>query len=99
MGHISGSYIDEGAKHRLVGACRSPTLRPSDSHRSAIFVNREVRLDRIVYRALGHREAAEWDIEQHLQMSPDERLRVSRVLKERVYGKDAPDVRACHRLE
>ena len=43
--------------------------------------------------------AAEWDIEQHVRMSPQERMRAARALKDRVYPPDAEDVRACHKTE
>lgn len=34
------------------------------------------------------------DIEQHVRMSPEERQRVAKKLRERVYGKTPPDVRS-----
>ena len=56
-------------------------------------------MDRIVRKSLGHEEAARWDIEQQLRMTPEERLRAARVLKDRAFPADAKDVRACHRSE
>ena len=56
-------------------------------------------MERIVHKARGHHEAARWDIEQHVSMTPEERLRASRVLKLRAYPRDAKDVRAWHRSE
>jgi hypothetical protein len=53
-------------------------------------------MERVVHRALSHEDAARWDVEQHVAMTPDERLRAARVLKDRVYPTDAKDVRACH---
>ena len=38
-------------------------------------------------------EAEEWDILQHIRMTPEERQEVAAELRERVYGKDTPDVR------
>jgi len=38
-------------------------------------------------------EAEEWDIAQHLGMTPDERRRVARELKRRFYGERCADVR------
>lgn len=52
-------------------------------------------MERVVHKAEGHVDAARWDIEQHVAMSPEERLRVARVLKDRAYPRDAKDVRAC----
>ena len=56
-----------------------------------------LKQERIVHRARGHDEAAAWDREQHLRMTPDERRDAARALKARAYPPDAPDVRACHR--
>lgn len=53
-------------------------------------------MERIVNKSRGHGEAANWDIEQHLRMTPQERLRVARTLKDRAFPPDAKDVRACH---
>jgi len=44
-------------------------------------------------------EARRWDIEQHVSMTPQERLRAARELKDRVYPSDAKDVRECPRNE
>ena len=53
-------------------------------------------MERIVKKSHGHDEAADWDIEQHLSMTPQERLRAARTLKDRAFPPDAKDVRACH---
>jgi hypothetical protein len=52
---------------------------------------------RVVHKALSHEDAARWDVEQHVAMTVDERLRAARVLKDRAYPSDAKDVRAWHR--
>jgi len=54
-------------------------------------------MERIVHKAVSHEEAARWDVEQHVAMTPDERLRAARALKDRVFPRDAQDVRAWHR--
>lgn len=41
-------------------------------------------MERIVKKSFDFESAQEWDIEQHLQMTPQERQRASRLLKERV---------------
>ena len=41
-------------------------------------------------------EAEQWDIEQQVNMTPNERMAIAKVLRERVYGLDAKDVRECH---
>lgn len=53
---------------------------------------------RIVHKAIGFDAAARWDHEQHLQMSPQERQRAARVLKDRAYPANAPDVRECRQI-
>ena len=44
-------------------------------------------------------EADEWDVQQQLEMSPQERLQAAHELKFRIYPRDSPDVRQCHRPE
>ena len=56
-------------------------------------------MERVVHKASSHEEADRWDVEQQLAMSPEERLRAARVLKDRVFTTDAKDVRAWHRSE
>ena len=53
-------------------------------------------MERVVHRASNHAEARAWDIEQHVSMTPEERLRAARVLKDRAYPQDSKDVRECH---
>ena len=52
-------------------------------------------MERVINIAKSHEEADQWDIEQHIRMTPDERLRIARILRERVYGKNSKDVREC----
>lgn len=54
-------------------------------------------MKRVVHKASSHEEADEWDVEQHVSMTPEERLRAARQLKDRAYPSDAEDVRAWHR--
>lgn len=54
-------------------------------------------MKRVVHIARNHQEAHRWDIEQHVSMTPQERLQVARTLKDRAYPSDAKDVRECHR--
>lgn len=56
----------------------------------------EARLSRIVHVAHGFKQAREWEILQEVSMTPGQRQRAAKALKERFYGSDAPDVReAC----
>ena len=50
-------------------------------------------LPRVVNKARSFAEADEWDVMQHIRMTPDERRRVAKELKRRFYGDDPPDVR------
>jgi len=50
----------------------------------------------VVRKASNHEQARAWDIEQHVNMTPVERLRAARVLKDRAYPRDSKDVRECH---
>jgi hypothetical protein len=49
---------------------------------------------RVFNKAKNHKEAKEWDIQQQLNMTPDERKKVAHELKKRFYGKNPPDVRS-----
>ena len=56
-------------------------------------------MERVVHKSRSHEDAAEWDIEQHVSMSPQERLRAARELKERAFPPDTKDVREWHRTK
>jgi len=50
-------------------------------------------MERVAFKTSSFAETERWDREQSWALTPDERLRILRVLCERVYGKEAPDVR------
>jgi hypothetical protein len=54
-------------------------------------------MERVVHKSHSFDEAREWDIQQQLEMTPEERQRVARTLRDRAYGADAPDVREAER--
>jgi hypothetical protein len=54
-------------------------------------------VERVVHKAKGFREAEAWDIEQQVAMTPAERIRAAKVLRDRVYPANAKDVREWHR--
>jgi hypothetical protein len=54
-------------------------------------------MERIVHVARDFREARAWDIEQHLAMTPEQRQRAAKELRDRVYGANCPDVREADR--
>jgi len=56
-------------------------------------------MERIANKAYGFDEAAEWDIKQQINMTPNERFDIANKLKEMVYGKDCPDVKEWHRRQ
>ncbi len=52
---------------------------------------------RVVHIAKNQEEARQWDIQQALEMTHEQRQEAARTLRKRVYGTDTPDVRAWHR--
>ena len=50
-------------------------------------------MERIVHKSTGFEEAEEWDIEQQIKMTPQQRQDIAKQLKEKYYGTDVPDVR------
>jgi hypothetical protein len=50
-------------------------------------------MDRVANKAHGFDEALAWERRQYASMTPDERRRVAKALRERFYGKNCPDVR------
>jgi hypothetical protein len=53
-------------------------------------------MDRVVHISRSHDEAARWDVDQHVSMTPEERMRAAKTLKDRAYP-NAKDVREWHR--
>lgn len=56
-----------------------------------------IAMEREVHKTTSFRDAARWDREQQWAMTPDERIAIAVELRERYYGKDAPDVRQAER--
>lgn len=50
-------------------------------------------MKRIVHKSKNFRDAHLWDIQQQIRMTHEERQNIAKVLKEKVYGKNSPDVR------
>ena len=81
--------------------CSSLTL-PCAIRLRKVFPDRSVSgtsqgMERTANKARNWRQAADWDIRQNVELSPQERQRIARELKRRCYGLVSPDVRACHR--
>ncbi len=55
-------------------------------------------MERVVHISRSFEEAEEWDIEQVISMTPEERLAAAKVLRERAFGKDQPDVREVYNI-
>lgn len=72
---------------------KSKQARPG----KAVKKTGETRRSRVVNVAHGFRQAREWEIFQEISMTPGQRQRVAKALKERFYGKNPPDVREAHR--
>ena len=53
-------------------------------------------MEPVFQRSRSFKQAGEWDILQHVRMTPEQRQEASEQLRDRVYGKDAPDVRKAH---
>ena len=54
-------------------------------------------MERAVHISRSFREAEEWDILQHILMTPEERQKVAAELRRRVYGEHTPDIRETRR--
>lgn len=51
-------------------------------------------MERILNIAKNNKEAEEWDVEQQIKMTPEQRQNIAKELKKRYYGDNIPDVRA-----
>ena len=56
-------------------------------------------MERVCNKAKNYKEAEEWDIYQHLSMTPEERQDAAKELRKRVYGYKTIDVRESNRLK
>ncbi len=54
-------------------------------------------MERLIHKSKSFKKAEEWDISQHIGMTPDERQEVAAELRKRVYGKGTIDVREAER--
>lgn len=99
------SRISQYQKHPM-GVFRYDSLEEATAHDlawkvmmpSSVYQQSEKKINKLKNQAVFKKsrnfsEAEEWDIQQHLDMTPYERQEISRILKERVYGKDGPDIR------
>jgi hypothetical protein len=54
------------------------------------------KTDRSFNKATSFSAAKQWDILQQISLTPEQRQRAAKELKQRVFGKHAPDIRASH---
>jgi hypothetical protein len=52
-------------------------------------------IKRVVHKAPNHDSALKWDIEQQINMSPEERQKVAKELKKRFFGQKRIGVRTA----
>ncbi len=64
--------------------------KQSKNGRSSREINRSFNI------ATSFSAAKRWDILQQISLTPEQRQRAAKELKQRVFGKHAPDVRASH---
>ena len=50
-------------------------------------------MERVLQKSRSFKQAEEWDILQHVCMTPEQRQKAADQLREKVYGKNAADVR------
>ena len=53
-------------------------------------------MKRIVHKTYSFKDAEEWDIQQQINMTPQQRMEAAKQLKDRVYGKTTIDIREYH---
>lgn len=54
-------------------------------------------MDRDANKSYSFADAERWNLQQMWAMTPEERLVAAKVLRDRAYGADAPDVRESER--
>ena len=53
-------------------------------------------IEKVIKKFNSFEEAHQYDIEQQVNMTSNERLDGLRILKERAYGNNVKDIRECH---
>ena len=54
-------------------------------------------MNRTFHKSKNFKEAEEWDILQHIRMTPEQRQNAAAKLQKKVYGINVPDVRQVHK--
>ena len=55
-------------------------------------------MERVVHISRSFEEAEQWNIDQNVAMTPDQRLEAAKMIRERVYGTGNPDIREYYLL-
>lgn len=55
-------------------------------------------MERVTHKSRQFAEADDWDVRQQISMTPRERMRAASELKDRLYPKQAPDIRQCRQV-
>jgi hypothetical protein len=50
-------------------------------------------MERVYHKSNNFEEAESWDIDQHIQMTPEERQEAAKELRKRVYGENPADIK------
>ena len=78
----------------MIKSSLPPPSRATSKKMDQIVSQKEWRvMERVFQRSKDFKQAEEWDILQHIRMTPEQRQEASEQLRDRVYGKHAPDVR------
>ncbi len=56
-------------------------------------------MKRVVKKFKNFKEAEQAEIEEQISMTPQQRQQIAKMLKEKIYGKNPPDVRESHRKQ
>jgi hypothetical protein len=56
-------------------------------------------VERIVHKSKSFAEADAWDAAQHAAMTPEERMRAAKEIRDRLFPGKNPDIREWHRMK
>jgi hypothetical protein len=80
--------------NKLMKIKKSPQKKAKKKQLKNVYAS--IKTDRSFNKAMSFSAAKQWDILQQISLTPEQRQRAARELKERVFGKHAPDIRASH---
>ena len=53
-------------------------------------------MERVCHKAKGFKEADEWDVQQQIAMTPEQRLAAAKILRDRIYPPPHTDIHDSH---